>query len=117
MTPDRVLGDSELTVHQRGIGFPLRRAWGSSMAAGTSPTLLLSQSAAWQPPVIEGPTIVCNGSTYYLCYQVTYRLPSLPSLILMVRRFDAAGPCSTAPVAALNREPWHGHTITFCGLE
>jgi beta-xylosidase len=41
---------------------------GLSMAAGTSPTLLLSQSAAWQSPVIEGPTIVRNGSNYYLFY-------------------------------------------------
>jgi beta-xylosidase len=41
---------------------------GLSMAAGTSPTLLLSQAAAWQSPVIEGPTIVRNGTTYYLFY-------------------------------------------------
>ena len=38
------------------------------MAAGTSPALLLSQSAAWQSPVIEGPAVVRNGSTYYLFY-------------------------------------------------
>ena len=38
------------------------------MAPGTSPTLLLSQSAAWQAPAIEGPAIVRNGSTYYLFY-------------------------------------------------
>jgi beta-xylosidase len=43
-------------------------AGGLSVAPGTSPALLLSQSASWQSPAIEGPALVRNGSTYYLFY-------------------------------------------------
>ena len=35
---------------------------------GTSPSLLLTESAPWQSPRMEGPTVVRNGSTYYLFY-------------------------------------------------
>jgi beta-xylosidase len=49
--------------------------WGQQLAAGgqallpgSSPTLLLSESASWQAPAIEGPALVRNGSTYYLFY-------------------------------------------------
>ena len=38
------------------------------MAPGTSPALLLSQSASWQAPAIEGPALVRDGTTYYLFY-------------------------------------------------
>ena len=41
---------------------------GMTLAAGTSPTLLLTQSAAWQSPAIEGPTVVQRGQTFYLFY-------------------------------------------------
>jgi len=41
---------------------------GLALAPGSSPTLLLSQSASWQAPAIEGPGLVRNGSTYYLFY-------------------------------------------------
>lgn len=41
-----------------GVGF----AWFSS------PVRLLSQTAAWQAPAIEGPAMVRSGSTYYLFY-------------------------------------------------
>jgi beta-xylosidase len=41
---------------------------GLSFAAGTSPSLLLTQSAPWQVPVVEGPTVVHHGSLYYLFY-------------------------------------------------
>ncbi len=41
---------------------------GLSMAAGTTPALLLTQSAPWQSPSAEGPTMVRNGSHYYLFY-------------------------------------------------
>jgi beta-xylosidase len=49
--------------------------WGQQLAAdavqfaaGTSPSLLLTESAAWQSPTVEGPTVIRNGSTYYLFY-------------------------------------------------
>lgn len=49
--------------------------WGQRLAAGglsfypgTSPALLLTESASWQYPTVEGPTVVRNGSTYYLFY-------------------------------------------------
>jgi beta-xylosidase len=41
---------------------------GLTFAPGTSPSLLLTESAAWQAPTVEGPTVVHNGSTYYLFY-------------------------------------------------
>jgi hypothetical protein len=41
---------------------------GLSFAPGSSPSLLLTQSASWQAPIIEGPTVIRNGSTYYLFY-------------------------------------------------
>jgi beta-xylosidase len=41
---------------------------GLALSPGSSATLLLSQSASWQAPAIEGPTLVRNGSTYYLFY-------------------------------------------------
>jgi beta-xylosidase len=43
-------------------------ASGLSLARGTSPSLLLSESAAWQAPAVEGPTVIRNGGTYYLFY-------------------------------------------------
>ncbi|HVM64858.1 MAG TPA: glycoside hydrolase family 43 protein [Acidimicrobiales bacterium] len=46
--------------------------WGSTLdATGTvvgSPTLLLSQDAAWQAPAVEGPTMVAARGSYYLFY-------------------------------------------------
>ena len=41
---------------------------GSSFAPGTAPALLLTESAGWQSPTVEGPTIIRHGSTYYLFY-------------------------------------------------
>jgi beta-xylosidase len=41
---------------------------GLSFAAGTSPSLLLTQSATWQVPAVEGPTVIRKGSVYYLFY-------------------------------------------------
>jgi beta-xylosidase len=41
---------------------------GLSFAPGTSPSLLLTESASWQVPAIEGPTLIRHGSTYYLFY-------------------------------------------------
>ena len=45
---------------------------GLSVAPGTSPALLLSQSASWQTPAIEGPALVRDGTTYYLFYGANY---------------------------------------------
>ena len=41
---------------------------GLSFEPGTAPSLLLTESAPWQSPRVEGPTVVRNGSTYYLFY-------------------------------------------------
>jgi beta-xylosidase len=41
---------------------------GLSFAPGTSPPLLLTESAIWQTPAVEGPTVILHGSTYYLFY-------------------------------------------------
>jgi beta-xylosidase len=41
---------------------------GLSLMTGTSPSLLLTESAAWQSPSVEGPTMIRNGTTYYLFY-------------------------------------------------
>jgi hypothetical protein len=37
-----------------------------------------------------------------------------PSAMASFFRPRVAGPTSTAPVLALNWEPWHGQAITFC---
>lgn len=41
---------------------------GLTLAAGTSPSLLLTAPPAWQASLIEGPTMVRSGSRYYLFY-------------------------------------------------
>lgn len=43
-------------------------AGGTSFLAGTTPRLLLTESAAWQSPTVEGPTVYRYGSVYYLFY-------------------------------------------------
>jgi beta-xylosidase len=43
-------------------------ASGLAFAQGTTPSRLLTESAGWQSPTIEGPTMIRNGSTYYLFY-------------------------------------------------
>jgi beta-xylosidase len=48
-------------------GQPLA-ATGLALSPGSSATLLLSQTASWQAPAVEGPALVRNGSTYYLFY-------------------------------------------------
>jgi hypothetical protein len=45
--------------------------------------------------------------------QLTYSCPFGPSAIPSFVSPVAAGPSSTAPVLALNCEPWHGQIITF----
>ena len=41
---------------------------GLAFAAGTKSALLLTESAAWQAPSAEGPTVIRHGSRYYLFY-------------------------------------------------
>jgi beta-xylosidase len=41
---------------------------GLRFAPGTAPVMLLTESAAWQSPLMEGPTVVRSGATYYLFY-------------------------------------------------
>lgn len=41
---------------------------GMSLATATSPSLLLTQSALWQSPSVEGPTMILRGGRYYLFY-------------------------------------------------
>jgi beta-xylosidase len=41
---------------------------GTSLFPGTSPSLLLTESAAWQSPSAEGPTLLFSGGRYYLFY-------------------------------------------------
>jgi len=43
-------------------------ARGTSLSPGTSPSLLLTESAPWQSPSAEGPTILFHGGRYYLFY-------------------------------------------------
>jgi beta-xylosidase len=57
-----------------GAGHPTH-IWGQQLAAdglslapGTVPSLLLTQSSYWQSPAIEGPTVVRSGGRYYLFY-------------------------------------------------
>jgi beta-xylosidase len=41
---------------------------GQAMAAGSTASLLLNESAAWQSPTVEGPTITSHSGRYYLFY-------------------------------------------------
>lgn len=41
---------------------------GRSFRPGTSPSLLLNESAAWQSPTVEGPAIIRHDNVYYLFY-------------------------------------------------
>ena len=41
---------------------------GLGLYPGSAPTLLLTQSDAWQSPTVEGPAIVRHGGVYYLFY-------------------------------------------------
>jgi beta-xylosidase len=57
-----------------GSGHPTH-IWGQQLAAdgmtlarGTSPSLLLTQSAFWQAPAVEGPAVILHGGRYYLFY-------------------------------------------------
>ncbi|HWG73151.1 MAG TPA: glycoside hydrolase family 43 protein [Acidimicrobiales bacterium] len=54
------------------IGQPTR-LWGQRLSAdgrttAGTPTLLLTESASWQAPTVEGPTVVAHGGQYYLFY-------------------------------------------------
>jgi beta-xylosidase len=57
-----------------GVGHPTHlwgqplRSDGLALASGTSPALLLTMSAPWQSPSMEGPTVVRAGRQYVLFY-------------------------------------------------
>jgi hypothetical protein len=59
--------DNAIGQHTHIWGQQLR-ASGLSFVAGSSASLLLTQSATWQAPAVEGPTLIRNRSTYYLFY-------------------------------------------------
>jgi hypothetical protein len=52
----------------------LNRLWGQQLAANglslvaRKPSLLLTESAPWQSPTIEGPAMIRNGGRYFLFY-------------------------------------------------
>jgi beta-xylosidase len=41
---------------------------GLSLASGTTPSLLLTESVPWQSPSVEGPTVIRHNGLYYLFY-------------------------------------------------
>jgi beta-xylosidase len=65
---------------------------GAGFAALSAPTRLLSQTAAWQAPAIEGPAMVRSGSTYYLFYGAN-NWDSAASGIGYATCSSPAGPC------------------------
>ena len=60
--------DNSIGQHPTHIWAQSLAADGLSLAAGSGPSLLLTESAAWQAPAIEGPTMYRTRSTYYLFY-------------------------------------------------
>jgi beta-xylosidase len=66
-----------------------------------SSTELLSQDAAWETPVIEGPAVVRAGDTYYLFYGGAWWESSRASIGYATAR-KALGPY----VKATRRHPW-----------
>jgi beta-xylosidase len=95
------------------IGRPTK-LWAQQLSSqGTglvgSETLLLTQSATWQIPVIEGPSMVLVGSTYYLLYGAN-RWDSSSAAIGYATCTGPLGPCTNASTTG----PWmasHGAAI------
>lgn len=57
------------TIHGRtGIWAQALSPDGFSLAWGSSPVLVMTQSASWQAPCAEGPTVVRAGGLYFLFY-------------------------------------------------
>jgi beta-xylosidase len=91
----------------------------------TSPNRLLSQTAAWQSPAMEGPAMVLSGATYFLFYGGG-PWSSSSAAIGYGTCTSPTGPCTDRSTAA----PWlssaedgqhpqgpHGPTIFFVGDE
>ncbi len=74
---------------------------GVGFAPFTSPVRLLTQSAAWQAPVIEGPAMVKSGSTYFLFYGGN-DWASANSAIGYATCSSPLGPCTDRSISA----PW-----------
>jgi len=88
--------------------------WGQRLSSdgrslSGSPRLLLTQSAGWQAPVIEGPAMVAYGGTYYLFYGAGAWDRSSAAMGYAVCS-SPVGPCQNASGAG----PWmasHGQAI------
>jgi beta-xylosidase len=74
---------------------------GSGFAPFSAPTRLLTQSAAWQAPAVEGPSMVRSGGTYYLFYGAN-NWDSATSGIGYATCSGPLGPCRNQSTAG----PW-----------
>jgi hypothetical protein len=81
-------------------GQPLA-AGGTGFALGSSPVWLLTQSAPWQAPAMEGPAMVKSGATYYLFYGAN-RWDSSSSAIGYATCSTPLGPCADQSTS----RPW-----------
>ena len=91
--------------------------WGRALAAGgvgfawfSSPVRLLTQTAPWQAPLIEGPAMVRSGSTYYLFYGAN-NWESATSAIGYATCTRPLGPCVDRSTAG----PWLATDPTGAG--
>lgn len=79
---------------------------GMSFVPGTTPTLLLTESATWQSPSAEGPTVVRNGGTYYLFYGAN----SYSSASSGIGYATTSGPLLSPYTNRSRSGPWLGTT-------
>ncbi len=91
--------------------------WGRALAASgtgfawfSSPVRLLTQTAAWQAPLIEGPAMVRSGNTYYLFYGAN-NWDSSTSAIGYATCSRPLGPCVDRSTAG----PWLATDPTGAG--
>jgi beta-xylosidase len=90
------------------------RLWGQRLSANGlslvgSPTQLLVQDASWQSPIIEGPSMVASGSSYFLFYGAN-QWDTANAAIGYATCQTPLGPCSNAS----RRVPWmksHGAAL------
>ena len=80
---------------------------GIGFAPWTSPVRLLTQSATWQAPAIEGPAMVKSGSTYFLFYGAN-DWASSNSAIGYATCSSPLGPCVDRSTSA----PWFATSST-----
>jgi hypothetical protein len=86
--------------------------WGRLLAAGgvgfapwSSSVRLLTQTAAWQAPALEGPTMVKSGTTYFLFYGAN-NWNSSSSAIGYATCSRPLGPCQNQSTSG----PWFANT-------